>query len=413
METVEDIEHDVAQFLDEQKTTNYEGTQSFSVLFGSTHDDLEVEGDDNGDLYNLDFTVTITETDTGEVDSEFVEALAEIEGKKTFSCSLCEKVCRSKGGLTRHINSKHQDAGAGFESETGQATLSKDTLFSMVESIKTKLIEDNLYGAEVNTCLTTVSPNETLFDHVLPMYEIFRKKKNQDKLLQSFYGLIPQSLELLNCQDFRVANLIMIHLPDHLVSFYNLNQTRQSEEKETASVQLEPGEHGPLSYIGGYIISKLLQKNKRKTGQENEELQSLLHYMKAVDQSSNSFIAARSRGGLITPCDDLLGILEAAEISFRKKVDKSNSKLRNIPTETICDKILESPMVKSLWDNIVLASGVNAASSTQKLCLENVIKLYLKVRAFSYARDYITKHKIKAKQTKKKALRKDMKQGDK
>ena len=57
-----------------------------------------------------------------------------------------------------------------------------------------------------------------------------------------------------------------------------------------------------------------------------------------------------------------------------------------------------------------MSADVSQSSSTQKLLLENVIKLYLKVRSFSYAKDYITKHKIKGKQLKRKALRKDMKQ---
>ena len=51
---------------------------------------------------------------------------------------------------------------------------------------------------------------------------------------------------------------------------------------------------------------------------------------------------------------------------------------------------MESPKVQSLWDNIILSSGVTKSSRTQKLCLENVVKLYLKVCAFSYAKDYIT-----------------------
>ena len=71
--------------------------------------------------------------------------------------------------------------------------------------------------------------------------------------------------------------------------------------------------------------------------------------------------------------------------------------------------MLESPAVKSLWENIVLSSGVETSSPTQKLCLENVIKLYLKVRSLSYGKDYIAKYKIKEKPTKTKALRKDLK----
>ncbi len=87
----------------------------------------------------------------------------------------------------------------------------------------------------------------------------------------------------------------------------------------------------------------------------------------------------------------------------------SQSNLRNIPVEKILNLILCSPVVKSLWDNIILSSELQPSSSTHKLCLENIIKLYLRVRSFSYAKDQITKYNIKEKQLKGKALRTDMK----
>ncbi len=60
-------------------------------------------------------------------------------------------------------------------------------------------------------------------------------------------------------------------------------------------------------------------------------------------------------------------------------------------------------------DNIILSSELQPSSSTHKLCLENINKLYLKVRSFSYANDYTTKYNIKVKQLKGKALGTDMK----
>ena len=131
--------------------------------------------------------------------------------------------------------------------------------------------------------------------------------------------------------------------------------------------------------------------------------------MKSTNQSTSSFISARTRGGLVDPSNDLVGILEEAECLFRKELDKCKQTIRKVPTETVCNAALNSPVVKSLWDNIVLSSGVDPSSSTQKLCLENVIKLYLKVWSFSYARVFLTKYKIKQKQVKKRALTKEVK----
>ena len=108
----------------------------------------------------------------------------------------------------------------------------------------------------------------------------------------------------------------------------------------------------------------------------------------------------------------VLGILEEAEISFRKHVGTGDitASIRNIPMDMICVSTLDSPLVKSLWHNIVLDSGVEKSCSTEKILLENIVKLYLRVRSFSYARDYISKYKIKEKRTKSKAIRKNLKQ---
>ena len=162
---------------------------------------------------------------------------------------------------------------------------------SIVESIKANLIEEILYGTEINTSLNTVSSGEALLEALLPLYETFCQKKNQDKLLESFYLLIPRSCELLNCEDLRVANLIMIHIPDHLVGFYNVSQTSHVEQAASKPIpEIDPAERGPLSYIAGYVVSKLFQTNKRKTGRQNDELDALLMNMKSSDQSTNNFI---------------------------------------------------------------------------------------------------------------------------
>jgi hypothetical protein len=61
---------------------------------------------------------------------------------------------------------------------------------------------------------------------------------------------------------------------------------------------------------------------------QNEEIQVLLQNMKSAE--SNSFISARTRDGLVTPCNDLVGILEEVEVLFRNEVTKSKLVLRNI-----------------------------------------------------------------------------------
>ena len=128
-----------------------------------------------------------------------------------------------------------------------------------------------------------------------------------------------------------------------------------------------------MSYVAGYVVSKLFQTSKRKSGEHKEELNSLLQSMKS--SGTSSFIASRTRGGLVNPSEHLVGILEEAEVTFRQQVCESKLTLRNIPVETICNLTLKSPKVKSLWENIILTAGVNKNGQTQKLCLENLVKL--------------------------------------
>ena len=56
---------------------------------------------------NVTVDFTTAEEDSTEVEKEFADALAEIEGQKVFPCTQCDKICKLKGGLTRHRNSKH------------------------------------------------------------------------------------------------------------------------------------------------------------------------------------------------------------------------------------------------------------------------------------------------------------------
>ena len=374
--------------------------------------DFETHSESQGDSFtnfNLSLSLNILDTETDEVDSEFLEALTEIEGKKSFPCPNCTKVCKSKGGLTKHTNSKHREAAADLLEGNENSRLTFESLAGIVEAIKTSLCTDDLYGTEMIAAVKTASCSKALYDSLLPLYEKFCRKKNQDKLLVEFYGLILDASKYLNCPNSHAANVIMIEIPDRLAAFFKLCQNREETKTTTAcNLKLDPSERGPLSYIAGYIVSKLYQKSRKSKNECDQELNTLLQSLKSTE-SDNNFILARSRGGLVAPSRHLLGIVEEAEILFRKNIGEGKQVLHNIPVENICKKTLNSPIVRSLWENIVLESGIEESSSTHKLCLENIVKLYVRVRSFSYARDYITKYKIKEKYTKSKSLRKDLK----
>ena len=136
----------------------------------------------------------------------------------------------------------------------------------------------------------------------------------------------------------------MIQLPDFLVGHYNteIQRQRHGESSTGESTPLNPVERGPLAYIGGYIISKLTHVNRKKKDNIYEQIQVLIQSMKSVGPA-NSFIANRTRGGLTSPCNDLINILEVTELAFRDEINKSVGMIRNIPTDTIYNATVENP----------------------------------------------------------------------
>ena len=97
------------------------------------------------------------------------------------------------------------------------ASFCEKTVADMVETTKSKIIKEKLYGTEINEEVKNLSSTKALYDAIYPIIEKFWLKSNQDQLFESFFGLMPESCKLLNCENHKAANLVMIHLPDYLV----------------------------------------------------------------------------------------------------------------------------------------------------------------------------------------------------
>ena len=70
----------------------------------------------------------------------------------------------------------------------------------------------------------------------------------------------------------------MIQISDHLVGFCCINQTQTQTSQATSSTkqEMDPAERGPLSFVAGYVVSKLHKTSWKKKNGRNEELVSLL-----------------------------------------------------------------------------------------------------------------------------------------
>ena len=166
-----------------------------------------------------------------------------------------------------------------------------------------------------------------------------------------------------------------------------------------------------MSYVTGFVLQSLFRKSKNSphcNSPRSQELQFLLLSLKLAETEEDDYIDSLSRGGLWAPNETIKTIAENVEITFRTHL-KSQKSAQSIPTDKVVDHVLTMPVVQSLWESIIADLDSMISSECSKLALENFVKLYVRVRSFSHARDIVNKYKLKEKSSKKKALRKELK----
>ena len=151
----------------------------------------------------------------------------------------------------------------------------------------------------------------------------------------------------------------------------------QKAEEESLQSLLNEDELDIISYIGGYIIMKL--KKKAKTKEEHhilDQLESQENF--ATNYSLINTFQIHEYGNLIKPSCTLIKILAHLEQQFRE-----HSGLEEIVQNTIKNINIADIFPLCLdWDKTAYA-------------LENICKLYFKVRAYQKAR--LLKNQVVAK----------------
>ena len=95
-------------------------------------------------------------------------------------------------------------------------------------------------------------------------------------------------------------------------------------------------------------------------------------------------VIRKNESGLCAPHSWVTSIGEVSELVFRKHTNK----------DKIVYEVLTSSLVKSLWCNIIENCDVEISKECQSLCLENIVKLYITVRPFSFAKDIVNMYKL-------------------
>ena len=139
-----------------------------------------------------------------------------------------------------------------------------------------------------------------------------------------------------------------------------------------------------LQYLGGYVLHKLYRKHAKANTKESQQAMAILKAGKLEE----------STRGATTQ--------KLIEKHFRLLTPNIN--LQGINLSGITRKAITDSDILSNFDLMVADASIESGSYIRKDVLYSIVKLYVRVQAFSVSKDVIQKYKLLTKQTKTKSL---------
>ena len=178
-----------------------------------------------------DAVLNIIESDFLEYGDEFqqdmnlaVEKIPTRNNSPSYPCSFCAKVCLSKGGLTRHISTKHHLETA--EPNTKVSKMLHPYIFhDIIQKTLKKFAQDECYPEEICSQFSSFRMSCSVAD--LPAYNLITPVINSfngdaEKFYPNFYKVFVDAehpfrgldLDCTRLLGFEIANHILVYIPE-------------------------------------------------------------------------------------------------------------------------------------------------------------------------------------------------------
>ena len=130
---------------------------------------------------------------------------------------------------------------------------------------------------------------------------------------------------------------------------------------------------------------KKVKNEKNYSSVENRNILSILDASITNDISNQKLIRSVTRGSLSAVNNQCINIFLIAEEHFRNVRKKVN--LRKISSDEIINYLLKNPDVISNYNSFSTQTQGTISKEISKNVLEKMLRLYIRVRSFSYAKD--------------------------
>ena len=298
--------------------------------------------------------------------------------------------------------------------------LTQEALMKIFLEEKLKAAHNNCYAEEVKKELQRQETDQdnwlTALD-LLNAYSVPYKKLSKNGDVEQFYtycysNIIIDSTSYLSDLDEHAATILLCKVTDRLLAYAKEGSSTNLEQNVELSLS-DQEKHG-LKYIGGYIIHKLHKKFKNSKNWRSSDSQQAIALINAGRSSENekneaadTLMSKINRGGLWDITDNMENILMTTELFFRNSTQQLSS--HKIDIQLILFKSINDSSVKSNLQELCHAAELNVSKNIAKDILFSIVKLYIQIRSFSYARDIMQKYKIGGQCGKAKGLRKEIK----
>ena len=246
-----------------------------------------------------------------------------------------------------------------------------------------------------------LSESSDEYSFLKTLYDDFTKSGNLDKYYSKYSAKVPlRSTTFFSGLSRNAATLLSTKIANSLIAF-----NKMERESTNTTTILNERDIAGLQYVGGYVLHKLYKKHAKANTEESQQAMAILKAGKLEESThgatTQKLITSLNRGGLWSITMPAQRIFVKIEF-FRLLTPNIN--LQGINLSGITRKAITDSDILSNFDLMVADASIESGSYIRKDVLYSIVKLYVRVQAFSVSKDVIQKYKLLKKQTKTKSL---------
>lgn len=364
-------------------------------------EEMFVWGDD------FDAILAILEEDEA-IDHHFTSVIKETQTQEIV-CNKCGKKYKTRGGYERHTLTKHSQDSRGASTPFSNRLLEGTVAIAVRNINAAGVFAENLRKELSSYVYQPLSESSDEYSFLKTLYDDFTKSGNLDKYYSKYYAKVPlRSTTFFSGLSRNAATVLSTKVADSLIAFNK--KERESTNTTTTTTILNERDIAGLQYLEGYVQHKLYRKHAKANTKESQQAMAILKAGKLEESThgatTQKLITSLNRGGLWSITMPAQRIFVKIEKHFRLLTPNIN--LQGINLSGITCKAITDSDILSNFDLMVADASIESGSHVRKDVLYSIVKLYVRVRAFSVSKDVIQKYKLLTKQTKTKSLRKEL-----